>query len=88
MTGTGFIIDKLSGACFAKSFGCSSICFYLWHLFFSFFVKIDGVSNHEFRLTPPENLFNQFISVKEPLPGFGLQIWGFVPPSQFLLFLQ
>ena len=27
-------------------------------LYFSFFVKIDGVSNHEFRLTPPENLFN------------------------------
>jgi hypothetical protein len=58
MTGTGFFIDKLSGACFAKSFGCSSICFYLWHFYFSFFVKIDGVSIHEFRLTPPENVFN------------------------------
>jgi len=43
MTGTGFLIDKLSGACFAKSFGGSSICFYLWHYFsptpFLIFVK-------------------------------------------------
>jgi hypothetical protein len=62
MTGTGFLIDNLSGACFAKSFGCSSICFYLWHYIsptlFLIFVKIDGVSNHEFRLTPPENVSN------------------------------
>ena len=27
-------------------------------LYFSLFVKIDGVSNHEFRLTPPENVSN------------------------------
>jgi hypothetical protein len=67
---------------------------------FLLFVKIDGVSNCEFRLTPPENVFNwrwgcniiyfsdQVISVKEPLPGFGLRIWALVPPLQFLQFLQ
>jgi hypothetical protein len=27
-------------------------------LYFSFSVKIDGVSNHEYRLTPPENVSN------------------------------
>jgi len=31
MTGTGFVIDNFPGAGFAKSFGRSPICFYLWH---------------------------------------------------------
>jgi hypothetical protein len=64
VTGTGFIIDNFSRACFPKSFCGGAICFYLWHIDFSFmlkcliFVKIDGVSNDEFRLTPPEESFN------------------------------
>ena len=59
VTGIGFVIDNLSGACLAKSFGRGSVCFYLWHKYFSYFVKIDGVSIRDFRLTPPENLFTR-----------------------------
>jgi hypothetical protein len=60
MTGTGFFIDNFSSARFSKSLCSSPICFYLWHINFSFriYVKIDGVSNDEFRLTPPEKSFN------------------------------
>jgi hypothetical protein len=36
VTGAGFVIDNLSTACFPKSFGGGSICFYLWHLGLSF----------------------------------------------------
>jgi hypothetical protein len=48
MTGKGFFIDKLSGACFAKSFGCSSICFYLWHLFFSLMLRLSNFAVFDF----------------------------------------
>jgi hypothetical protein len=65
MAGTGFFIDNFSSARFSKSLCSSPICFYLWHINFSFgfnfyriYVKIDGVSIDEFRLTPPEKSIN------------------------------
>jgi hypothetical protein len=39
VTGTGFMIDNFSRACFSKSFCGGPICFYLWHINFSFTLK-------------------------------------------------
>jgi hypothetical protein len=35
---TGFLVNDLSGAGFAKSFGGGPVCFYLWHLAHSFYL--------------------------------------------------
>jgi hypothetical protein len=51
MTGTGFLID-------CEIVWLQLDLFLSLALYFSLFVKIDGVSNHEFRLTPPENVSN------------------------------